>query len=189
MTKRLFIIGILLATTLMARAQSDTAVVVIPPSAVTTVASTGHNPTKALLLSLLPGAGQVYNGQAWKIPIFYAALGTVGYFAYTYYSDMKMFKDEYLAIGQSGTSTLPGYEGLSGYYLYNYYQSSNKNFQLFTIITVAVYGLNLLDAYVFGHLYDFSVNDDLSMRVAPSVAPDFGSRMGFAPSVNLSLTF
>jgi hypothetical protein len=28
-----------------------------------------HSATKALLLSILPGGGQVYNGQAWKIPI------------------------------------------------------------------------------------------------------------------------
>ena len=53
-----------------------------------------HNPTKAVLLSLLPGAGQIYNGQAWKIPIIYGALGGVGYFTYTYYTQMKAFKDE-----------------------------------------------------------------------------------------------
>lgn len=148
-----------------------------------------HNPNKSLLLSLLPGGGQVYNGQAWKIPIFYAALGTVGYFAYTNYSDMKMFRDEYLAIGRDGVSTLPEYEGLSGYYIYTYYQSSNKNFQLFTILTIAVYGLNLLDAYVFGHLYDFNVSENLTLRVAPSAAPDFGSRLGVSPAINLSFTF
>ena len=189
MFKRLFIIGILLAVASWVQAQNVKASVLVTPQAVTTVAKTDHNPTKSLLLSIVPGGGQIYNGQAWKIPIIYAALGTVGYFAYNYYSDMRMFRKEYLAIGQSGICTLPGYEGISGYYVYNYYQSNNKNFQLFTIITVAVYGLNLLDAYVFGHLYDFNVNDDLTMRIAPSVAPDFGSRMGFAPSVNLSLTF
>ncbi len=181
--------GLLLAATLTAQAQHDPEVKPINPPQVTTVAQTGHNPTKALLLSLLPGAGQVYNGQAWKIPIFYAALGTVGYFTYSYYSDMKMFKDEYLRVGQNGTSELEGYEGLSGYYLYNYYQANNKNFQRFALITVAVYGLNLLDAYVFGHLYDFNVSEDLSMQVTPSFAPDFSSRMGVAPTVNLSLTF
>lgn len=189
MFKRLFIIGILLAVASWVQAQSDKDLVSVNPKAVTTVAKTDHNPTKSLLLSLIPGGGQIYNGQAWKIPIIYAALGTVGYFTYTYYSDMRMFRKEYLSIGQSGTSTLPGYEGLSGYYIYSYYQSSNKNFQLFTIITVAVYGLNLLDAYVFGHLYDFNVSDDLTMRLTPSVAPDFGSPSGLAPSVNLSFTF
>ncbi len=159
----------------------------IPTAAVVT--ESGHNPTKAVLLSLLPGGGQVYNGQAWKVPVFYAALGTVGYFAYNYWSEMRMFKNEYLRVGQNGISELPGYEGISGYYLYNYYQSSNKNFQRFALITVAVYGLNLLDAYVFGHLYDFNVNDDLTMHVGPSVAPNFGGRMGIAPSLSLSLTF
>ncbi len=181
--------GLLLAATLTAQAQHGPESHPDAPPQVAAPTPSGHNPTKALLLSLLPGAGQVYNGQAWKIPIFYAALGTMGYLTYSYYSDMKMFKDEYLRVGQSGTSTLEGYEGLSGYYLYNYYQANNKNFQRFAIITVAVYGLNLLDAYVFGHLYDFNVSEDLTLQVSPSVAPDYGSRLGMAPSLNLSLTF
>lgn len=69
------------------------------------------------------------------------------------------------------------------------YQSNNKNFQLFCIITAAVYGLNLLDAYVFGHLYDFNVSDDLAIRVTPSIVPELGTNAGFSPAINLSLTF
>ena len=85
---------------------------------------------------------------------------------------------------------LPGYEGLSRVTIYIITISQAiKISNVFAIITVAVYGLNLLDAYVFGHLYDFNVSDDLTMHISPSVAPDFSSRMGFAPSVNLSLTF
>ena len=55
-----------------------------------------HSATKALLWSILPGGGQVYNGQAWKIPIIYGALAGVGYYAYYNYDRMVMFKDEYL---------------------------------------------------------------------------------------------
>ena len=80
MFKRLLILGMLLNVTMMVQAQDDKELVSVSPSAVTTVAKTDHNPTKALLLSIIPGGGQIYNGQAWKIPIFYAALGTVGYF-------------------------------------------------------------------------------------------------------------
>lgn len=188
MFKRLFILWVLLVASMAVQAQNAEGVA-LGASAKAVASESVHNPTKALLLSLLPGGGQVYNGQAWKVPVFYAALGAVGYFTYSYWSEMRMFKEEYLRVGQNGMSELPGYEGISGYYLYNYYQSSNKNFQRFALITVAVYGLNLLDAYVFGHLYDFSVNDDLTMHIGPSATPDFGSRMGFAPSINLSLTF
>ena len=56
-----------------------------------------HSPQRAIILSaVLPGAGQVYNRQAWKIPIIYAALGGIGYYTYNNYSQMKYYKDEYL---------------------------------------------------------------------------------------------
>ena len=146
-----------------------------------------HNPTKALLLSIIPGAGQIYNGQAWKMPVFYAALGAVGYLVYTNYSDMMMFKNEYLSIGYYGKSTLEGYMGYPGSSIYNLYQSSNKNFQLYILITAAVYAFNLLDAYVFGHLYDFQVSDDLSL--APSLALVPADRYAVAPALNLTFRF
>lgn len=72
---------------------------------------------------------------------------------------------------------------------YNMYQTYNKNFQLFILVTAAVYGLNMLDAYVFGHLYDFQINDDLTLNVEPSLIPMYTTTMSFAPSLQLSLKF
>ena len=58
---------------------------------------TEHSAKKALILSaIIPGAGQVYNKQAWKMPIIYAAFGGVTYFTYTNYTQMKLHKEEYL---------------------------------------------------------------------------------------------
>lgn len=150
---------------------------------------TPHNPTKALLLSLLPGAGQVYNGQAWKIPIIYAALGGVGYFAYDNYTNMMAFKEEYLHRVNGGTPQLEGYTNYPNTSIYNLYQSNNKNFQLFVIITAAVYGLNLIDAYVFGHLYDFQITDDLSLNLSPSLTPLPSAPSTLSPTLQLTLKF
>ncbi len=148
-----------------------------------------HNPTKAVLLSLLPGAGQIYNGQAWKIPIIYGALGGVGYFTYNYYTQMKAFKDEYLSRRAGNEPQLEGYTTYPVTSIYNLYQSNNKNFQTFVLITVAVYGLNLIDAYVFGHLYDFQVSDDLSLNLSPLLAPDPVNPAAYCPSLQLTLRF
>jgi hypothetical protein len=55
-----------------------------------------HSAKKASYLSaFLPGAGQVYNKQAWKIPIIYAGAGAVTYFAITNYQNSIKFKTEY----------------------------------------------------------------------------------------------
>ncbi|HIW88235.1 MAG TPA: hypothetical protein IAC47_08225, partial [Candidatus Onthomorpha intestinigallinarum] len=55
-----------------------------------------HSPKKATILSaVLPGAGQVYNKQAWKVPVIYAIGAGVTYFAVTNYNNSVKFKNEY----------------------------------------------------------------------------------------------
>lgn len=155
-----------------------------------------HNPTKALLLSaVLPGAGQVYNHQAWKIPIIYAAIGGVAYYTYSNYTQMKLHKDEYLyrvanndAVLNAELASTPTSN------VYNLYQAYDKTFQLSVIISVAVYGINLLDAYVFGHLFDFQISDDLSLNLTPQLSPLATGNMPheglhFVPTASLMLRF
>jgi hypothetical protein len=101
---------------------------------------------------------------------------------------MVAFKKEYLQRVNEGVRSLEGYTNYPDMSIYNMYQSYNKNFQLFVIITAAVYGLNLIDAYVFGHLYDFQIDDDLTLHLGPSVAP-MPTVGGYAPSLQLTLRF
>ena len=152
--------------------------------------SEGHNPKKSLILSaVLPGAGQVYNRQAWKVPIIYAGIGGMAYVCYQNYQQMKTFKDEYLYRVQNGTTNLEEYASYPDQNIYNMYESYNKNFQLFVIISVGLYAVNLLDAYVFGHLYDFQINDDLSLNILPSVAPLANNDLGAIASFKLTWRF
>lgn len=147
-----------------------------------------HSANKALALSLLPGAGQVYNKQAWKIPIIYGALGTMGYFIYDNYQKMSFYKNEYLYRvnnnGQALSSDLAEYPTQN---IYNMYESYNKDFQLMIIVSVAVYGINLIDAYVFGHLFDYQIDDDISMSISPSMLPTVEGTL--APSIGIGLRF
>ncbi len=128
-----------------------------------------HSANRALVLSaILPGAGQVYNRQAWKIPIIYAALGGMAYYSYYNYTQMRSYKDEYLyRVNHFDTPSDADMANIPTSNIYNLYETYNKTFQLSIIISVAVYGLNLLDAYVFGHLFDFQITDDLTLNVAP----------------------
>jgi len=146
-----------------------------------------HSATKALLWSILPGGGQVYNGQAWKIPIIYGALAGVGYYAYYNYDRMVMFKDEYLyRVNNDGATNLADYASYPTSSIYSLYNSYNRNFQLMVIIAAGIYALNLVDAYVFGHLYDFRIDDDLTLAVSPGLQPTLA---GWQPTVGLTLSF
>ena len=159
------------------------------PKHSTTVAKE-HSATKALLWSLLPGAGQVYNHQAWKIPIIYTAFAGVGYFIYTNGTNMVKFKKEYLyRVNNDGATQWAAYANYPTSNIYNLYQAYNKNFQLSVIIAAAFYGLNLIDAYVFGHLFDYDISDDISLRASPTMltVPDYP--LPSAPGLSLTLTF
>lgn len=145
-----------------------------------------HSPTTAVCLSLLPGAGQVYNQQAWKIPIIYGAFATVGYFVYYNYQKMDMFRDEYLYRVNNGTANLSDYASYPNSSIYSLYNSYNRDYQLSIIIAAGIYALNLVDAYVYGHLFNFQIDDELSMNISPTVTP---TPMGWQPTLGVQLQF
>ena len=156
----------------------------------TTTVKKEHSATKALLWSILPGAGQVYNRQAWKIPIIYGAFAGVGYFIYTNGTNMAKFKKEYLfRVNNDGATQLPGYANYPTSNIYNLYQSYNQYFQLSIIIGAVFYGLNLIDAYVFGHLFDYDISDDISLRASPAMLMVPDQPVPSAPGLSLTFTF
>ena len=108
---------------------------------------------------------------------------------------MKLYKEEYLHRVNNNNAVLHTEDvniaAAPTSNIYNLYEAYNRSFQLAVIVTAAVYAINIVDAYVFGHLFDFQISDDLSLNVAPSVTPIMGlsSAMTFAPTATLSLRF
>lgn len=151
-----------------------------------------HSPKKATLLStFLPGAGQFYNKKYWKIPIIYAGLGTSVYFIASnnsYYNDFRL---AYIHRKDNDPTTIDPYVGQYNETnlkdIRDYYR---RNMELSIIATTAIYLLNIVDAAVDAHLYEFKVDDDLSIRVQPSFTPmqGFGSfpATGFTVTLNLN---
>ena len=116
-----------------------------------------HSPKKATILSaVLPGAGQVYNKQAWKVPIIYAIGAGVTYFAVTNYNNSVKFKNEYYNRINGNTGAL----------LEDYTKYSDES-----ILALHVYLLNIVDAMVYAHLFEFNMNEDLSFKFTPSYVP------------------
>ncbi|MBV8255318.1 MAG: hypothetical protein JO154_22145 [Chitinophaga sp.] len=134
-----------------------------------------HSPRKAALYSaVLPGLGQAYNREYWKIPIIYAAIGTcTGFFIfnmkeYTRYRDayrIRMLKnpdihDEFETIYPR---TYPA-EAIK--LIRDQYREYVDYSVLFFVLS---YGLNIVDATVFAHLRSFDVSNDLTMRISPTI--------------------
>ena len=117
-----------------------------------------HSPMKATLYGLvLPGLGQAYNKKYWKIPIVWAALGGVGYainFNTTQYQQAVINYQE--DPSQNNEYKLRGWR---------------RYVELSYIGLVVVYTLQVLDAYVDAQLYNWNVNDQLSLGVSPTLQP------------------
>lgn len=145
-----------------------------------------HDPHKATRRSLIiPGWGQAYNREYWKIPIVYGALAipaALYFYNNSWYKKSKFAYEALYAasippIGQRDSSMLsqidPKLKYKDGTYpSLNVYQSFRNSFRQGRDYSVLwfliVWGLNVADATVFGHLKDFDVSDDLSMHVTPT---------------------
>ncbi len=127
-----------------------------------------HNPkTAAWMSAALPGLGQIYNRKYWKLPIVYVGLGVCGYFAYTNTVKYRKYKETYLfrmGVDSLATDYFPNDTDNTVKEMKEYH---HKNIEISYIAAGLIYLLNIIDATVDAHLYDFDISDDLSMRIEP----------------------
>lgn len=133
-----------------------------------------HSPTKASLMSAaLPGLGQVYNKKYWKVPVVYAALGTAIYFAVDMNGRYQNWKQAYIYRIDEDPATEMEYIGdqylgnFSSSFLLQQTELYRRNRDLIFVGTGVIYFLNIIDAAVDAHLYNFNVSDDLSLEIKP----------------------
>lgn len=155
-----------------------------------------HSAKKAAILSAcIPGAGQIYNGKWWKVPIVYAGLAGLGYMAYDNYSDYQLFLLAYRTkTGNLEEGEIPSElaiqlsESYQESQLQTYKESYRHDFELYCIILAAWYGLNIIDATVDGHLYTYDISDDLSLSIDPVFTINEAPYLAFAGRRQTGLT-
>ncbi len=146
-----------------------------------------HSPHKASMYSaILPGLGQAYNKKYWKIPIIYALTGSIVYginFNSRYYNLFRSAYRDFIVQDPGNTSYerfiptgLTKDDVLYGEYrswfensLNNRKQLYKRNRDLTYMLLAGVYLLQIVDAAVDAHFYDFDISDDLSMSVQPNL--------------------
>ena len=135
-----------------------------------------HSPRKATIRSaILPGWGQAYNKKYWKIPIVYGALGTaVGFFVYNNreYIDAR---DAYrnMRDGDPTNDNLikPRFSQRDPEAVRQYRIGVRQYVDYSVLAFLLLWGLNVVDATVDGHLKAFEVSDNLSMQINPTYVP------------------
>ena len=126
-------------------------------------------PGRATMYSaLLPGLGQIYNGELFKVPIYWGGLLVSSHLLIKFNTNYKRFK----RIHNEATSTDPEISGnvpINGETA-KWYRDVYRRYRDYSIVaTVLVYALQVLDANVFAYMHDFEVTDDISMNIEPAL--------------------
>ena len=159
-----------------------------------------HSAKKATLLStFIPGGGQIYNKKIWKAPIVWGGIGTCIYFAVNNRQAFKLYQAEvfnresdpnfissltyqnspYASYLKDAPNTI-----MEDTDLYERLDKRKKWLDLSYFAAIAVYGLNILDANVDAHLFDYNISPDISLRIAPSPVFSASPRAGLSFTLN-----
>ncbi len=155
------------------------------------------------LATIVPGLGQIYNRQYWKLPIIYGGTLALAY-GITWNDRMYVdYRKGYVDLMDKNPNTnyfeylLP--EGVTldstnkDYYtkviktkLDNY----RRNRDLCIISTAVLYLLSIIDAYVDAQLFDYDISPDLSLQVTPTViAPSSSYEQDSSVGLSCKLKF
>lgn len=164
---------------------------VVPINSMSPIADTGslikkdsvvkHNPRKATRRSaIIPGWGQAYNREYWKIPLVYGAIAipTVmfvynnNWYKKTKFAYEARYKAEYNKDSSDLAAIDPDLKNLSITSLQSYRNSFRRDRDYSILFFLLAWGLNVVDATVFGHLKDFDVSNNLSMNLKPQFNPN-----------------
>ena len=183
-------------TTLHVEADSSVAAV-LKPRFWQLPGSKEHTPKGATIRSLLvPGWGQLYNREYWKVPLAVAAVGIP---VYLYIDNSKEYNSarraysvvfEEMPVVSGGKGRLDPekfakidpkfqeaynrYKEVGGNYVTNFlstvqnYRNTFRQYRDYSIVAALLgWGLQIADATVFGHLHGFDVSDDISLKFKP----------------------
>ena len=158
------------------------------------------DPKRAMWLSALcPGLGQIYNRRYWKIPIVVGAFVGLGY-GTTWNNRMlgdytKAYRD--ITDNDPNTRSYMNFfpktvkeSDLDKEWLTRALKNKRTYYRRYRdiciISMVAVYFINIVDAYVDASLAHFDISSDLTMDVAPAAIDTKQSRI---PSLGLQCAF
>ena len=153
-------------------------------------------PRTATLRSLtVPGWGQYYNRQYWKLPLVAGAFAVNIYFIvrndmrYHYYRNILGNTYAGGIANPNTTFKVPLYDDAAIVREYNQDQLNNivagyrKNRDGSYLILFAVWAANIIDANVTAHLKTFDMTDDISLKIQPTFSnpdimePVFGAKL------------
>ena len=147
-----------------------------------------HSAKKASIYSaIIPGYGQYYNKKYWKIPIVYASIGTAFYIGKWNQNKYLIYKEAFQFRTDQDETTIDEFKNIySEANLVTIKNYHRKNRDLAYIISAGLYILNIIDASVDAHLFNFTINEDVSINIEPYM---MHPSLNFNSALSLTLNF
>jgi hypothetical protein len=132
----------------------------------------------AIMSAVVPGMGQIYNKQYWKVPILYAGFGTIIFFISDNNIKYEQFKEAFAHYDSPGPYRSeflksPRYEGIPKDQLGEILKKNKDAFRRYRdsniIVLLLVYLVNIIDASVDANFQHYDISRDLSLQVKPAI--------------------
>lgn len=154
-TTKIFLILLFASTAILSQTEPDTNKTVQTTDSLFVMQK---SPWGAVLRSaVIPGFGQYYNESYWKIPVVW---GFIGYYASvwidqnnSYHDYRKLYSATITEVNKTGDSQIKANR--------DFFRDQRDEFAVYLGLA---YFLNLVDAYVDAHLFDFDVSVDVYRR-------------------------
>lgn len=172
-----------------AQQATDSLAQIPSPLATTDTNATQPSPTRkrsfepdpkraGLYAALVPGFGQLYNRQYWKVPIVYALMGTTIYMVAQRHTEYQRYRTAYIARIANANSN-DEFQGILSLPAIKQYQDQAKqNMDMMVVFTVIAYAGQIMEAISGAHLRNFDISKDLSMQVSPILTPSYQPGIG-----------
>ncbi|MBK6818140.1 MAG: hypothetical protein IPN14_07285 [Bacteroidetes bacterium] len=135
-----------------------------------------------LFSALLPGLGQVYNKQYWKLGVVVAATGAVTGFMIFNTKQYNKYQQAYLGridTDPATTDTFTNYQTTD----IDLLRKTYRKYVEYTVIAGTVcYLINILDAFTSAHLKTFDMSKNISFKASPyyDTRKQFGMKITIA---------
>lgn len=124
-------------------------------------------PKSAVFWGIIPGGGQVYNRDWWKLPLVYGGLGALTYVFIDNRNEYRRLRDNYVLLVDGDPTTNPTeapYNQIDPISMKRYRDQWRRYSEMSGLFLGLGYLFSIGEAYVDAQLKDFDVGDNLSLR-------------------------
>lgn len=138
---------------------------------------------------IIPGWGQIYNRDYWKLPIFLVGYGAATWWVlynHNLYLELRVAYRASLTIDL--TDDDPRFSNFDSEGIRNLREDFRNRRDQGILILAGWHVVQVAEAYVAAHMKGFDVSKDLSLRPHPTLIPSQGLAVGTSPAIGLGIS-